>query len=290
MKSLNATLARVLAGALLCVAGFASSSFATIKPLSYPKGLAVDAKGNLYIANSGGNDILVYNTNYVQITSKNITENVINPSGVAFDPAGNLWVANYGTSNGGANGSVAEYTNGVQNTANSITNGILGPGAIAVDGIGNIWVQNDNVNVTVYGQGFGFAAPTSLLKTYAPTFPIYGIAAAHGTFAWGSNAAVYFASETQVLLNSNFFGGYYNPNDTGFSLAIDARGYVYEGDLNGVVNFETPNAADNGFLTLSFAPYGIAVDNVHDRIYFSNYNGNSISVYNLSGQLLHVIE
>lgn len=97
------------------------------KTLSYPKGLAVDGSGNVYVANSGGNEILVYNPTYVQQTGKTITKNISNPSGVAFDTAGNLWVANYGTSNGGANGSVAEYTNGVQNTANIITNGILGP-------------------------------------------------------------------------------------------------------------------------------------------------------------------
>ena len=136
---------------LLCLVAFASASFAATKPLSLPKGLAVDSKGNLYVANSGGNDILVYSTAYTQVAAKTITQNVSNPSGVAFDAAGNLWVSNTGTSNGGANGSIAEYTNGKQNTAASITNGVLGPNAIAVDGLGNIWVENDYVNITVYG-------------------------------------------------------------------------------------------------------------------------------------------
>lgn len=274
---------------LLSLMTMATGSFAATKPLSYPKGLAVDAKGNLYVANSGGNDILVYNANYGQITKSTITQGVINPSGVAFDPVGNLWVANYGTSNGGPNGSISEYTNGKQNTANSITDGILGPNAIAIDGVGNIWVQNDYINVTVYGQSYSFSAPTTLLKTLAPTYPIYGISVGQGTFAYGTNSAVNFTSETQVLLNGNYYG-YYNPNDTGFALATDAKGDIYEGDLNGVVNFEAPNATDNPFLTLSFVPYGIAVDNARGRVYLSNYNGNSISVYSTSGTLLHVIQ
>jgi DNA-binding beta-propeller fold protein YncE len=75
--------------------------------LSYPKGLAVDAKGNLHVANSGGNDILVYNPELSQVTSKTITCNISNPSGVALDRVGNLWVTNHGTSNGGGSGSVA---------------------------------------------------------------------------------------------------------------------------------------------------------------------------------------
>jgi DNA-binding beta-propeller fold protein YncE len=39
---------------------FASTSFAALK-LNKPAGLAVDAAGNLYVANFGLNNILVYN-------------------------------------------------------------------------------------------------------------------------------------------------------------------------------------------------------------------------------------
>ena len=40
--------------ALLCLAAFASASFAATSPLNNPRGLAVDAKGNLYVANTLG--------------------------------------------------------------------------------------------------------------------------------------------------------------------------------------------------------------------------------------------
>ena len=46
MKSAN-NIARTIASTLLLVAAFATASLAVTKPLSYPKGLAVDAKGNL---------------------------------------------------------------------------------------------------------------------------------------------------------------------------------------------------------------------------------------------------
>src|SRR5271163_1086204 len=112
MKSANFSLTRTVASTLLCLVALTSASFAAKKPISFPRGLAVDAKGNLYVANSGGNDILIYNDSYVQTTSKTITQGVSNPTGVAIDSQGNLWVSNYGTSNGGANGSISEYTNG----------------------------------------------------------------------------------------------------------------------------------------------------------------------------------
>lgn len=37
-------------------------------------GMAVDAKGNLYVANHGANQILVYNSSSQQMTSKTITK------------------------------------------------------------------------------------------------------------------------------------------------------------------------------------------------------------------------
>lgn len=272
----------------LCFFFMASASFAATKPINNPNGLALDSKGNLYIANTGGNDILVYNPSYFQLTAKTISSNIIQPTAVAFDPQGNLWVANYGNSNGGPNGSVAEYTNGVQNTNNTITNGIFTPIQLAIDEIGNIWVQNNYTTVTVYGPFWAYAANV-LLKTFTPQYPVYGLAVKKGIFAYGGSTQDTFAGESQALTSGNILG-HYNPNDTGLALAIDAKGNVYQADLNGVVDIEYPGALDGYFLTLPFTSTGIAVDDARGRIYFSNSSGNSISVYSLSGTLLHVIQ
>ena len=93
----------------LCLAVLASASFAATKNhLNNPLGLAVDASSNLYIANHGANQILVYNSGYAQQTAKTITTGIAEPTGLAIDPYGNLWVANY------SSGSITEYTAGVQ--------------------------------------------------------------------------------------------------------------------------------------------------------------------------------
>ena len=287
MKLINSSRVRNLASTLLCLFAFGSASFAGT--LNLPRGLAVDSKGNLYVANSGNNNIVVYGPKYVQETAKTITSNIVNPSGVAFDAAGNLWVANYGTSNGGQNGSIAEYSNGKQNTSASITNGILGPGALAVDGAGNVWVENAFSNMTAYAPGTVFTAPNTLVRTFN-TGTVYGISVADGVLAWGGNGGVSFGLATLSLINGSTAGDYFYSNDTGFALAADSKGNVYMANLDGSVNVASNQNFEYGFVQLSFQPSGIAIDNVRGRVYIANYNGNSISVYSISGQLLTVIK
>lgn len=100
MQSLPARIVICLS-LLLSLAGI---SLAAPVKLSSPLGLAVDSTGQLYVANFGGNNILVYNVSYGQVASKRITANISAPTGVAFEPTGNLRVANFG------NSTVTEYT------------------------------------------------------------------------------------------------------------------------------------------------------------------------------------
>ena len=74
---------------VLCLFAFVSATYAAKLPLNGPQGLALDAKGNLYVANMGGNDVLVYSPAYAQ-TSKTITKDVIQPATVAIDGSGNI--------------------------------------------------------------------------------------------------------------------------------------------------------------------------------------------------------
>jgi hypothetical protein len=281
---------RTVASTLLCLFALGSASFAAkTNPLSSPKGLAVDAKGNLWVANSGDNNVVVFSPGYAQQKADTITQGISNPTGVAIDAQGNLWVSNYGTSNGGANGSVSEYIKGKQNTSASITNGILGPNAIAVDGLGDVWVENDFSNVTVYAPSYVYSQPYSLVRTLTPSFPMYGITVSDGAFSWGSNTSVSQIAATPALA-SGTISGYGYGNDTGIALASDASGNVYMGNLDGTVNIASPLVYEYGFIQLPFAPSGIAIDNVRGRVYFSNQNGNEILVYSTAGALLKTIQ
>jgi sugar lactone lactonase YvrE len=289
MKRTNSSF-RTIAFTLLCLVAFGSTSFAAkTNPLNYPRGLAVDSQGNLWVANSGDNNVIVFNDKYKQETADTVTQGISNPTGVAIDAQGNLWVANYGTSNGGATGSVSEYTAGKQNTAASIVNGIQGPNAIAVDGLGNVWVENDYLNVTVYAPSYVYGQPYSLVRTLTPTYTMYGITVSDGAFSWGSNGSVWQIAATPALV-SGAISGYYYGDDTGVALASDASGNVYMGNVDGSVYIASPMGYEYPFLQLPFTPEGIAIDSVRGRVYISNYNSNQILVYSTAGALLKTIE
>ncbi len=276
---------RNIACTALCL-GLASAGFAASKkPLSQPNGRAVDAKGNLYVANFGGNYVLVYNANYVQMPKATITEGISNPTGVAFDPQGNLWVANYGASNGSPTGSVSEYTGGQQNKNGTITSGMLGPLGIAVDGLGNVWVEVDNATVAVYGSASVYAPPTTLIRSISTGEGLLGIALGGGTFALGSDIGTSFVAETPVLM-TGYYSDYLYADDISISMAADAAGRFYMGGFNGAVNIAYPGGYEVSFAALPFVPTGMAIDNTRERIYISSSKGNFISVYSTTNGAL----
>ena len=106
-------LAAFALASMFCSAGV---SRAATEPLISPQGLAVAPNGNLYVANSGGNNVLVYSPSHIQLESQTITAGINTPESVAFDLYGDLWVANAG------NSSITEYnSSGVQIVPNTIT-------------------------------------------------------------------------------------------------------------------------------------------------------------------------
>jgi len=276
-----------IAAVLLCTFGFATASFAG-SGISDPHGLAVDAAGNLWVANTGLNNILKFNSNYVLQPQATITAGVTLPTGVALDPSGNLWVANFLSNNGF--GSISMYTNGKQNTNATITNGIISPYAIAIDGMGNIWVSNDGNTITAYAIPAPNALPTNLIATLSfPGFAVYGITVSGQALVWGTNANGTIVSAPQTVLQVGILSGFTDPFDTGNTLATAANGNVYVGNFDGSVSLLTPTFSSH-FLQLDFVPFGIAIDNARGRIYFSDDVNNTIAVYSTSGTLLNVIQ
>ncbi len=284
----------IIAASLLCLFALAVAGFAATNPLNEPNGLAVDAQGNLWVANTGSNNVVVFNSSYQQVTGETITAGISHPTGIAIDPFGNLWVANYNPSNGGAQGSITEYTKGVQQDP-VITKGISFPEAIAIDGAGNIWVQNDGNNLTVYAQPVltHVGVPT-LAQTFGLTGPLYGLGVSGGTVAWGTQTTVLFGSATVALASGSPEGLQATTEapseDVPQAMATDASGDFYIGNQSGLVNVQKTNAPQATFVELKFTPAGIAVDNVRGRVYISNFGGNSVAVYSTAGALLHTIQ
>jgi DNA-binding beta-propeller fold protein YncE len=280
MKSTRSRFPLKIAPILLCLLVFASVGFAaTKKPLNGPLGIAVDAKGNLYVANFSGNNILVYSPNYTQVSSKTITQGIASPTAVAFDsPTGNLWVANLSSN------SITEYTAGQQNTSATITDGIGAPLALAIDSLHDVWVQNSNINVTIYAPAIG------LVRTLTPGTNVYGIAIGGEWFVWGNGSAMTYVYASPELLTGLSYGELLT-DGSGAALAADAKNNFYFASTDGSVYVANPDGrVGHPFPQLPFVAAGIAIDNMRGRVYFSNYNGNSIAVYSTAGALLTTIQ
>ncbi|MGA7288176.1 MAG: hypothetical protein WBX02_08785 [Terriglobales bacterium] len=279
-----------IAATLLCLIVLASASFAATNPLSLPRGLAVDASGNLWVANAGTNSILAFSPTYKQLTSETITANVSEPTDVAFDSLGNLWVANFFPA------SVTEYTNSVQDTNATLNTDIPAPGAIAVDGLNNVWIAsnvNNEGSIAVYQPSAVYGPANHLQDSFGPyAAPFYGIKVASGNLVWGNGAALNFAPASSTLTSGAIDGVPVGGTNTATYLAAAANGTIYFATTSNTINYAIPAAYGEAFLflELSFSPTGIAVDSVRGRIYVANGSGDSISVYSTDGKLLHTIK
>src|SRR6185437_7830009 len=104
--------------------------------LSGPAGVAVDAAGNVYVAETGKNDVIKIAANGSGVTVLAAGFNTLR--GVAVDTAGNVYVADKG------NHWVQKITTG--GTVVTLASGFSNPNGIAVDDAGNVYVA-DGANV-----------------------------------------------------------------------------------------------------------------------------------------------
>jgi sugar lactone lactonase YvrE len=127
--------------------------------INSPAYCAIDAKGNLWVANAFGPNV----TEYLHGAKKPhsvITKGLLEPVGVAIDSSGNLYVGNGPVA---SQQNVEVYAPGSKSPSRTITNGITSPAGLAVDSEGTLYVANVNQNtVAEYrsGQDYPFQTIT----------------------------------------------------------------------------------------------------------------------------------
>jgi len=292
-----------------------------------PTGLAIDASGNIYVADYGNNVIreitpagvvsTVAGSGYQgSINATGVLASFSQPSGLAFDAGGNLYIADSGNdlirkmSNTGivttlAGGDTVAMTNGVGLNAS-----FFNPVGVTVDGSGNVFVADAGDNM------IRMITPDAVVSTFAGSAPVND--STGNTSVINNPTGVTIDAHSNIIvanyLNNNILeinsGGvinilagsstgaagnsngpdssatFYLPN----SVALDAAGNVYVSDgVNDLIRKISPNgvvstlagsgtsgAIDGTGTTASFdGPAGLAIDAL-GNVYVADANNNEI--------------
>jgi autotransporter-associated beta strand protein len=255
-----------IAGATLTVTQAGSSyvvanSLTTLVP--YQSGLlglhsvAVDAAGNVYIADGSGYGIDEWNA-ATQQDSTLITASaaqLAGAQGVAVDAAGNVYIAD------ADNGAIKKWNAETGAVTTLVSSGLLFPGGLAVDALGNVYIA-DTRNDAVEEWNAATGTVTTLVSS--GLFYPGGVAvdAAGNVYIADTydNAVDEWNAASGAVTTLNF-QGLSSPQ----GVAVDGSGNVYTTNNNGS-QIEELQAATGTVITLASAiaglyfPRGLAVD------------------------------
>ena len=135
----------LLAGLQAQTAHFSWVQAALVSGLSGPTGIAVDASGNVFVADTGDTAVKEIPLGCASAGCVNtLGSGFSGPSGVAVDGSGNVYVADTG------NGMVKEMVAvggsiPASPTINTLGGGFTSPYGVAVDGVGNVYVSDTGI-------------------------------------------------------------------------------------------------------------------------------------------------
>jgi len=154
--------------------------FHGLGPNAQPEELAVDASGNLYVADHGGS---TGTGGVIRLTpSGSHTEFSVDasaPFGVAVASDGGIWITN------DTNGTLVEYSSTGTVMAGPVT-GLRSPRTVAVDQTGNVWVANTGGNSVLEFSSTGSLLNTITHPSILAPFDIAVDASGH---VWSANEA-----------------------------------------------------------------------------------------------------
>jgi len=262
--------------------------------LSEPTQVALDARGNVWVANYNS-AVAEFAPNGAAISpAQGYTGGGLEVSfGIAIDGQGNVCVSNEPSGGAGSgNSSVTELS-----ASGAILSGASGyggggmdfPDAIAIDASGNVWTANyGNSTVSEISSSGAALSPNSGFGGGGLSFPS-GLAFDGAGNLWvadnGANQVSEFSSAGAALSPSAGYsgGGIKGPQ----AVALDQAGNVWVANYYGSsvseldgANSAAPGAAlspASGYTGGGLAtPGGIAIDGL-GNVWVCNYNGNSVS-------------
>lgn len=238
--------------------------------LNTPRSVAVDASGNMFIADFSNNDVIEFPAGGgVPITIGGTT--FYGPDGVAVDAVGNVYVSDY------YNNAIWKVPAG-NGTPVSIGVGFNGPTGVAVDAAGNVFVADNgngkvkeilasNGSTTIVGTNYN--APWCIALDAAGNIYI-------GNSGVGPIQMLPVGGGPTVNLGSNF--------NTVYGIAVDAGGNIFIADATNTALKEIA-AGTTTVTTINSTfqlPTGVAVDSA-GKLYVTDYNAGLVKLVSPSG-------
>jgi len=272
--------------------GSGSSLGSVSNGLDNPYGAAVDASGNIYVANYGAfkdlGSISEYNVT-THTWSTFTTTSISNPSAITIDNSGNVYVLNYQVQDNGnhkGNGYVTEY-NSTGGLVATIVEG-LGPATgIAINNSnGNLDVAEESANM---GNGViaeyttNGALNFTLTDTHIPNPVNVATDNAGNIYVLdNTNNDVVKYSSTGTYISTVVTSGLTNP----FGLYVDGSGNIYVSDsgAGGTNSIEVYNASGTFLTNLSGLsdPEGMATDS-KGNLFVTDFTNQTLTEYPATG-------
>lgn len=251
--------------------GYGTPAALTGATLNNPRGVAIDAAGNIYVANSGNNTISKYNSSGTYLGTFGTGATMSFPKDLVFDSSGNAYVLNLGATPG--TGSVYKYnSSGVyQSTILSGLNYALG---ITIDNSDNIYIADQGA-ITVKKYNTSGTLLLSLPTTNLSTPLGVAVDASGNIYVLNNGTGNVTKYNSAGTFQSIFLSGYTSAQ----AIAIDGAGNFYVSDNAATNTVYVYN--QSGTLLTSKAitdPEGIAVDSkgvLYTSVYFANQMNKS---------------
>ena len=123
--------------------------------------MAVDAAGNVYVADTYDDAINEWNASTQAVTTL-VSSALAGPTGVAVDAAGNVYVVNQG------DGTLKEWQAATQTVTTLIASGLNQPYSLAVDASGNVYVADSGDGRIVKWNASTASSSVLVLRTGLP--------------------------------------------------------------------------------------------------------------------------
>ena len=261
----------------------------------HPLGIALDASGHIWVANSGDGTVEEMDSSGSVIGTFG-GGNITGAGYIAIDASGNVWVTGTGTSITELLKSSGYATSAAFNMA---TPSMTGPGGIAIDASGNVWVTNTYTGTMT--NLYEFLAPNyTSSNTFSAGFGggvATGLAIDAASNVWVGYNDYGYGEVTELLSSSSYSspGNLFSTNMTGpEGMAIDASGNAWTTNLAAsnpstsagtIVKLTAPSTSSSPY-TLGAAPEGVAIDSA-GNIWVANKGGNTVTELNSSGTVVN---